>query len=48
MFLWLKSKGSGIFLIQESHSSSLSETQWRDDWNGKIEFAHGTLVPEES
>ena len=42
VFLWLKSKGSGIFFIQESHSLSLTETQWRDEWQAKREFAHGT------
>ena len=40
--MWLKSKGPGIFFVQECHSNLLAETQWRDEWQGKIEFSHGT------
>ena len=41
VFSWLKSKGAGIFLIQESHSTPSLERKWQDEWQGKILFSHG-------
>ena len=42
VFSWLKSKGPGIHLIQESHSVSATERQWKSQWGGRIYFSHGT------
>ena len=41
VFLWLKSKGSGVYLLQECHSTANSEQIWQQDWDGRIEFSHG-------
>ena len=44
VFLWLKSKGSGVYLLQECHSTANSEQIWQQDWDGRIEFSHGILT----
>ena len=36
VFLWLKSKGSGVYLLQECHSTANSEQIWQQDWDGRI------------
>ena len=41
VFLWLKSKGPGVYLLQECHSTANSEQIWQQDWDGRIEFSHG-------
>ena len=40
-FSWLKTKRSGIFLIQETHSIEQLEKIWRQQWDGPIFFQHG-------
>ena len=42
VFLWLKSKGPGVYLLQECHSTANSEKNWQQDWEGRIEFSHGS------
>ena len=31
-----------IFLLQETHSDSICEQQWKNEWGGEIFFSHGT------
>ena len=43
IFRHLKSKyPNGIYLLQETHSSSNTEQKWRMEWGGEIYFNHGT------
>ncbi len=43
VFNKLKRKGQAIFLLQETHSTSLMERNWKRDWGGgDIVFSHGT------
>ena len=39
---WLKGKKETIFFIQESHSTTENERDWRNSWGGDIIFNHGT------
>ena len=41
VFLWLKSRGSGIYFLQETHSNSACEQEWNSEWDGKIVYSHG-------
>ena len=41
ILFWLKTKGSGIFLLQECHSTIASEFNWNQHWEGNIFFSHG-------
>ena len=41
IFLWLKQKGEGIYLLQETHSTCNIESKWTGEWGGKIFFSHG-------
>ena len=38
---WLKRYHSGIIFLQETHSTELSEKEWKKIWNGQLEFCHG-------
>ena len=40
-FSWLQTKKSGIFYIQEAHSTEQLEKIWRQEWDGPIFFQHG-------
>ena len=40
-FSWLQTKRSGIFYIQETHSTEQVEKIWRQEWDGPIFFQHG-------
>ena len=43
IFQHLKQKSTtGIFLLQETHSSILVEKKWEDEWGGKILYSHGS------
>jgi exonuclease III len=42
IFHWLKNSYKGICLLQETHSSLDVEEKWRREWNGHIEYCHGT------
>ena len=45
IFRWLKwyhNGSSSIILLQETHSTSHSETAWQWEWGSKIYFSHGT------
>lgn len=39
---WLKQFYPGIILLQETHSTQLSEKEWCKDWGGTVYFSHGT------
>ena len=41
IFLWLKAKGRGKFLLQECHSNANQEHIWKPDWDGEIFVSHG-------
>ena len=41
VFTFLKHKGSGIFLLQETHSDISGEPMWNNEWESKIFFSHG-------
>ena len=41
IFLWLQEKGTGIFMLQETHSTVKTETDWKKQWHGQIVFFHG-------
>ena len=38
---WLKAKHEDIILLQETHTTSDSEEDWRRSWEGEILFNHG-------
>ena len=43
IFRHLKNKyPNGIYLLQETHSTTDVEKTWKLDWNGDIHFSHGT------
>ena len=42
VFTWLKNKSHQIFYLQETHSLSSNEVQWRNEWDGPIYFSHGS------
>ena len=43
VFLWLHNRPADIFFLQETHSTTFCEKQWKDDWgNNNIFFSHGT------
>ena len=42
IFQWLKKQHQGITLLQETHSTELSEATWVKEWGNNIEFCHGT------
>ena len=44
MFEWLKEKHKGIVLLQETHSTAISENTWSKDFDGDIYYSHGTAT----
>ena len=42
VFYWLKRKGTKVALLQETHSTLETEKEWEADWDGDIQFCHGT------
>ena len=42
IFRWLRSNHNGIVYLQETHTTEGVETNWKKEWNGNIEFSHGT------
>ena len=42
MFLWCRRKKAQIVFLQETHSKKEVETQWKNEWGGKIFFSHGS------
>ena len=36
-----KRSNADLILLQETHSTSDVETQWRHEWGGNIYFSHG-------
>ena len=45
IFRWLKryhSGGNSIVFLQETHSTTISEHVWQQEWGSKIFFSHGT------
>ena len=41
IFKWLDFKKNNIIFLQETHSCSEIENQWRKEWKGNIYFSHG-------
>ena len=39
---WLKNKPEDVILVQETHSTYATESEWRRVWGGEIVFNHGT------
>ena len=46
-FSWLQTKRSGIFFIQETHSTEKIEEIWRHEWDGPSFSSIGNLTVEE-
>ncbi len=42
LFRFLKQKSPAIFLLQETHSVTTDEANWKKEWGGEIVFSHGT------
>ena len=42
IFDWLIEKGKCMYLLQECHSETSTDSAWKSDWHGNIEFSHGT------
>ncbi len=42
VFQWLKTYHQGIILLQETHSTTLGEKLWLDEWGCEIYFSHGS------
>ena len=39
---WIENKNDDIVLLQETHSTDITERQWENSWNGRMIFNHGT------
>ena len=42
VFTWLKKSNYNIIFLQETHSTKLSESLWKKEWNDQCFFSHGT------
>ena len=42
IFTWCRRKNADIMSLQETHSKKKTETQWRNEWGGKIFSSHGS------
>ena len=42
IFRWCLKKKTDFIFLQETHSKSDTETQWRNEWGGKITLSHGS------
>ena len=43
VFSYVKEKvKSGLFFLQETHSTPQLESKWKNEWNGKLFFSHGS------
>ena len=42
VFNWLKTKHKGVIFLQETHTTSSSESTWQREWPGEVFFCHGT------
>ncbi len=42
LFDWLNQKSTGIYLLQETHSTSDDIEKWQKEWNSKFYCSHGS------
>ena len=42
VFKWLENKQYDIILLQETHTTTVSESVWNRDWKGPIFYSHGS------
>ena len=41
IFLWCRKQKTDFIFLQETHSKSDTETQWKNEWGGEIFLSHG-------
>ena len=42
VFAWCRKQSANIIFLQETHSTSDKEKQWKAEWGAPLEFAHGS------
>lgn len=42
IFTWCFKRNPDIFLLQETHSTLRTETQWKNEWGAKLITSHGS------
>ena len=42
IFNWCRKSNADLILLQETHSTKATESQWQREWGGKIYFSHGS------
>ena len=42
IFTWCRKQKTDFFFLQETHSKSDTETQWKNEWGGEIILSHGS------
>ena len=42
IFTWCRKQRTDFFFLQETHSKSDTETQWKNEWGGEIILSHGS------
>ena len=42
IFTWCRKQKTDFFFLQETHSKSDTETQWKNEWGGEIILLHGS------
>ena len=42
MFTWCRKRKAGIIFLQETHSTVITETQWKNEWGAEIITSHGS------
>ena len=41
VFTWCRKRNADIVFLQETHSKSVTEVQWRNEWGTNIVLSHG-------
>ena len=42
MFTWCRKRKADIIFLQETHSTVITETQWKNEWDAEIRTSHGS------
>lgn len=40
LFELIRQKSLDVMMVQETHSDSLNEIDWKKEWDGEVVFAH--------
>ena len=44
IFTWCRKQKTDFFFLQETHSKSDTETQWKNEWGGEIILSHEAQI----